>query len=145
NEPKGMPFKLLESAVLTNATGTGGVTLAGVQSPSSNGVVITRSGGEIRYTGALTNDDVLVYIVSSTSGGCLATNTIVILATEPGGTNQTQNITGIANNGDGSVTVGFAGIPNRNYVIQATTNLSNPVWESIATNNSGTNGLWNYT
>lgn len=42
---------------------------------------------------------------------------------------------------DGCVTVSFPGFPGYSYLVQATTNLSNPVWETLATTNANGNGL----
>jgi sugar lactone lactonase YvrE len=59
----------------------------------------------------------------------------------------TPLVTGVALNGDGSVTLNFAGLPNNAARIWAATNLTPPIsWEPICTNNCiGTNGAWQFT
>jgi hypothetical protein len=57
----------------------------------------------------------------------------------------TNNITGIAANGNGTFTVSFMGTPNQTYRVQATTNLVAAHWVDISTNQAGTDGLWNFT
>jgi len=47
--------------------------------------------------------------------------------------------------GNGFVTINFAGIPNYTYWVEATTNLVTPDWQPISTNTAGPNGLWNFT
>jgi hypothetical protein len=42
---------------------------------------------------------------------------------------------------NGCFSVSFPGFPGNSYIIQATTNLSNPVWVSLVTTNAGVNGL----
>src|SRR6185369_6138986 len=69
----------------------------------------------------------------------------ILVSIAPDSTNQTQNIIGIVTNLDGNVTINFAGIPGRNYLVQAATNLAPPViWQTLSTNAAGTNGLWSF-
>jgi hypothetical protein len=62
-----------------------------------------------------------------------------------GDTNLTQNIIGLTPNGDGSVTINFAGIPGCTYWVEAATTMVQPQWQVISTNVAGSNGLWQYT
>jgi alpha-tubulin suppressor-like RCC1 family protein len=54
-------------------------------------------------------------------------------------------ITSATPNADGTVSLGFAGLSNYTYRVEAATNLTQPVWEILSTNLADTNGLWNYT
>jgi hypothetical protein len=54
--------------------------------------------------------------------------------------------TGMKRLTNGSVSMTLNGVPGRNHVIEASTNLRPPVvWIPLRTNLTGTNGLWNYT
>ena len=59
----------------------------------------------------------------------------------------TPQVTGVARNGDGSVTLNFVGLPNTSARVWAATNLAPPVfWEPIFTNdNVGATGQWQFT
>jgi autotransporter-associated beta strand protein len=136
---KGLQFKLNESDLLTNATGSGGVNLTSVQSPSANGVSITRSGGIIFYNGPLTNDDSFTYTVTSGTGGCTAANTVTMRAVNGLGPAQ------IAAPSNGVVTITFFGIPGYSYAVDTTTDVIVGAWSAIETNIAGTNGSWIFT
>jgi len=59
---------------------------------------------------------------------------------------ETPSVLGIVNNGDGSVTVTFAGTPGAEYRVQANTDLaSHGSWVNVSTNSAGPNGQWTYT
>ena len=54
--------------------------------------------------------------------------------------------TSIVPNGDGSVTVTFAGTPGAEYLVLGTTNLVSPgSWVNVSTNTAGVDGQWTYT
>jgi hypothetical protein len=46
--------------------------------------------------------------------------------------------------GDGCARITCAGFPNRSYIVQATASLSSPSWTTIATNATGSDGLFVY-
>ena len=52
--------------------------------------------------------------------------------------------TGIKNNGDGTVTVSFSGTPYVEYVVQASSNLTAPLWKNVSTNLAGADGQWTF-
>ncbi|MDB6109762.1 MAG: hypothetical protein JWR69_1512 [Pedosphaera sp.] len=106
NEIKGQPFTLLESNLLTNASGTGGVTLTNLAPISANGITLTRSNGVIYYQGALVNNDSFTYGVISLAAGCTATGTVTINGVLPVGPAQ---ISGASN---GVFAIAFFGAPN---------------------------------
>jgi hypothetical protein len=59
---------------------------------------------------------------------------------------ETPSLLGIVNNGDGSVTMTFAGTPGAEYLVLAGTDLSSPgSWVSVSTNTAGPSGQWTYT
>lgn len=48
-------------------------------------------------------------------------------------------------NSDGSFTLNLTGSPGYAYILETTTNLSSPaIWQPVATNTPGTNGLWHF-
>ena len=72
------------------------------------------------------------------------TNTATLLVSV--NTNQFLNVVSIETLGDGNKRITFAGIPMFPYLVQAATNLDMPIyWEILATNQAGSNGLWQYT
>jgi hypothetical protein len=54
-------------------------------------------------------------------------------------------ISAVAANTNGLVTLSLTGSPGYSYILQAATNLADPVWLAIATNTLNTNGLWLFT
>jgi trimeric autotransporter adhesin len=58
---------------------------------------------------------------------------------------QIPSTVSIQENGDGTVTVTFAGTPNGQYVVEAADSVAAPVWENISTNTAGGDGRWNIT
>src|SRR5262249_52795773 len=57
--------------------------------------------------------------------------------------NLPHSITGLVNNGDGSVTIDFAGTAGATYQVQASTNLVD--WVTIGTNTPSEGGFWSFT
>jgi len=51
---------------------------------------------------------------------------------------------GIVNNGDGTVTIGFQGIPNATYIVQTSTSLTS-AWLNLSTNVAAANGTFSNT
>ena len=118
------------------------VNLAGVAN-SANAVNVTTDGNYVYYNAPVTGEDHFIYTVTD---GSLTANGTVYLEVAPASTNVTQNIVGPpVVNGDGSLTINFASVPNTTNVVQWTTNLATQAWTSISTNVAGTNGLWNFT
>jgi hypothetical protein len=141
NETKGLVFMVAETNLLGHASGSGGVTLTAVQSPSANGVTILVSGGEIYYLANLTNTDSFTYTVASVTGGCTATGTVTINPVYPPGTPAAITLP-IVNH---TVNIKFFGIPGTNYVVESATNiLFTPFWP-VSTNTAGSDGSWLFT
>lgn len=63
----------------------------------------------------------------------------------------TLGLVGMSNQGSGGVggtnalILQMFGTPNYPYILQSTTNLANPVWQSLMTNSADINGIWNIT
>jgi hypothetical protein len=134
-------YKILITDLATNWSDADGdpVTLASVNASTNGGTVIIGS-KYIYYSDTNMVSDQFTYVISDGQGGTGIG--IVNLLEGSTDTNRTLNITGITQNNDGSMTVGFAGIPGYTYWVEAATNLTVPVWEVISTNVAGTNGLW---
>jgi len=139
-------YKILIADLATNWSDADGdtVTLLKVNT-STNGASVTISGRYVYYSNTNQVDDQFSYMISDGQGG--AGPGIVNLLRSSGNNdgNQTANITGLTRNTDGSLTIGFAGIPGYTYWVEAATNLGQPEWTLISTNVAGTNGLWKYT
>ncbi len=99
---------------------------------------MTTNGGFVLYDNPNNVNDQFSYTIID-SEGATATGVVNIVAGQP------QNIVGLVNNEDGSMTISFSGIPNFTYHVQATTNLVLPFWTNISTNVAGTDGLWQFT
>jgi len=76
-------------------------------------------------------------------------STVLFTVYPPINAAQTNYITGVANNGDGTFTINFVGVAGGQYYVQTTTNLASPVnWEVLAgSTNSVVNpdGTWTCT
>jgi autotransporter-associated beta strand protein len=117
----------------------------------------------VTVSDAITNFDADAFAIDTTSfsnaaGGSFSialdhgTNLMLsFTANQP--SNQSPNIVAVASEIDGNISLTFAGIPGRTYLVQASTNLTPPIdWEML-TNNldggtnfvGGTNGLWTHT
>ena len=58
---------------------------------------------------------------------------------------QTPSTLGAKNNGNGTVTITFAGTPGGRYVVQATAILAPVEWTNVSTNTAATDGQWTFT
>jgi autotransporter-associated beta strand protein len=153
---KGLPLKISLAALATNWSDLDAdpVALVSVNSSSTNGVNnVTTNGTEIFYTPGTGGDvpDAITYTIQDVRSTYRPGDTIrttvgtILIAIAPVSTTGSHNITGITTNANGTVTVGFAGVPNETYIVQGATNVAAPVWVSLSTNVAGTNGLWNFT
>ena len=118
------------------------LSVTAVTSTSAQGGTVSLGGGTITYTPPTnyTGADSFTYTLAD-SFGAAVTGTVSVTV-NAAGSGQTANITSFALQPDGSAKMKFAGIPGRNYLIQATTNIALPNWVTIATNTAGTNGLF---
>lgn len=122
-------------------------SLAAVGTTSTNGAAISTNGNYVFYSPPGSNGnvtDTFSYTVADIYGITGAGTVMVTIQSPYNG--PSVNITGITTNGNGTVTIDFAGIPNLIYLIQAATNLTSPItWTTLSTNTAGTNGLFQYT
>jgi hypothetical protein len=139
-------YKILITDLATNWSDADGdlITLASVNA-STNGGAVSIGGKYIYYTDTNLVTDQFTYLISDGQGGTGIGTVNLLSSNGTVNTNRTLNITGLTPNGDGSVTIHFAGIPGYTYWVQAATNVAQPQWETISTNVAGTNGLWNFT
>ena len=145
--PAGTPLTIKITDLLTNATDADGdtITLASVSATSTNGATIMNDGTYLHYLPPSTNGDVadtFLYSVSDTFG---ATNQGTVMVSVFTNNGPSVNITGMTTMPNGTALISFAGIPNRTYLIEATTNVSPTIiWTTLSTNTAGTNGLFQY-
>ena len=132
--------------LLGHATDAEGDALIITSATSTNGATVTLSSGVMSYL-PVTNyagADRVDFVVSDGHHGAVGHVFITVRSNNTAG----LNILSIVNNGGASVTITFAGIRNRYYIVQSTTNLALPVppnWKSISTNQANANGIWTYT
>ncbi len=135
----GYPLTIVIADLATNWNDLDGdtMTLAGVSSPSTNGVVVAYDSADIYYTNANNVTDRFGYTISDGQGGT-NNGTVTVLVAQ-------QTVSSVAVN-NGSVTLDFTGIPGSTYWVMAATNLVPPInWTPLSTNVVGTNGLWEFT
>jgi len=137
-------YKVLITDLATNWSDADGdpITLVSVNT-STNGSAVSFGSKYIYYSDTNMVSDQFTYVISDGQGGT-GIGIVNLLETSID-TNRTLNITSITRNNDGSMTVGFAGIPGYTYWVEAATNLTVPAWEVISTNVAGSNGLWKIT
>jgi len=111
---------------------------------SANGVSVTKDSIYVYYNAPVTNEDHFDYTIGD---GNLTVNGTVYLEAIASNGYFTQNYTTPPLvNGNGSVTLNLASIPDSTNIVQVATNLTPPInWISISTNVAGTNGLWQFT
>lgn len=120
------------------------LTIGSVASTGTGGGSVTIDGGWLLYVPPVgwNGSDLVSYTVADADGhrstgtvlvqpmgaGLTAPNTIVRLQVLP----------------DGARSIGFAGIAGRSYSIQATSDLSQPVWTELTLRLAGPNGLFEF-
>lgn len=109
-------------------------------SVSTNGVVLTNSGGALVYFNSNRIADQFVCTISDGWDVNFQTVNLVPPA------DPTPNIISAVTKPDGSFQLDLIGAPGYTYVLETTTNLfSSGDWLSVATNTLGTNGVWHFT
>lgn len=119
------------------------ISVTAVNSTSAQGGTVSLSGTTITYLPATNyiGADSINYTLAD-SFGVTASGVVNVTVNSING--QTLNIVSMAMQADGSAKLELVGIPGRNYLVQATTNLILPAWTTIATNAADTNGLFNF-
>jgi hypothetical protein len=122
------------------------LTVIAAAATSTNGGTLALAGGLLSYTPVSNyfGADRLDFTISDGHNETIGYVLVTVRAANTAGV----NILGIVDNGNGTITVTFAGIPNRYYLTQSTTNLASPVppnWVTLSTNQADSIGLWSYT
>ncbi len=141
-------FKMTISALLTNVTDVDGDTIALTGfTTSTNGVVIFTNTTLFQYCNTNHVSDQFSYIVNDGFGGSsTGVVSVVFNAFGPGNPQAGQGVqngqAGIVISSDGVAHVTYYGIPNYQYGIQRTTDLS--TWVTIQTTNAPSNGVFDF-
>ena len=121
------------------------LSVSAVQNPSGQGGSVTTDGTNFTYTAAdsFAGTDTFTYTVSDGFGGTsIATVTVNVSANGSG----FNRVSGPVNNGDGTATISYAGIPGYHYALDTASNVALPVaWSPVATNTAGTDGQLHFT
>ncbi len=119
--------------------------VSAVQNPSVQNGTVTTDGTNVTYTalGNFTGADTFTYSVSDNYGGTSTAVITVNVVTNGGGYNL---ISGPVNNGNGTSTIHFAGIPGYSYALETTPSLTLPItWTPVQTNTAASNGALSFT
>ncbi len=119
--------------------------VSAVQNPSVQNGTVTTDGTNVTYTalGNFTGADTFTYSVSDNNGGTSTAVITVNVVTNGGGYNL---ISGPVNNGNGTSTIHFAGIPGYSYALETTPSLTLPItWTPVQTNTAASNGALSFT
>ena len=120
------------------------LTITAVSTPANGTATISGDLQSVIYTATAGTSDSFTYTVSDTYGAT-ATGTVTVTVNQAG---QGYNmLKAPVVNGDGTVTIGFLGIPGSQYALDWTAALSpTPVsWTPVVTNTAAGNGALNFT
>jgi autotransporter-associated beta strand protein len=120
------------------------LTITAVSTPANGTATISGDLQSVTYTATAGTSDSFTYTVSDTYGAT-ATGTVTVTINQAG---QGYNmLKAPVVNGDGTVTIGFLGIPGSKYALDWTAALSpTPVsWTPVVTNTAAGNGALNFT
>lgn len=136
--------KIVIAQLVTNWSDVDGdvLTLTSLNA-CTNGGTVSLSSKYIYYSNTNRVRDQFTYVISDGQGG--SGIGVVDIWRLPDHTNNTFNVTSLVRNSDGSVSVGFAGIPGFTYWVEAATNLFHSTWDILSTNIAGANGAWSWT
>ncbi len=119
--------------------------VSAVQNSSTRGGTVTTDETNVTYTAlnTFTGTDSFTYSVSDNYGGTSTATITVNVGTNGGGYNL---ISGPVNNGNGTSTINFAGIPGYSYALETTPSLTLPItWTPVQTNTAASNGSLSFT
>lgn len=142
--PAGSPLNILIvgnlSAYWSDVDGDP-LSLSGVIS-STNGASVSYDSTYVHYSNVNDVADEIDYTISDGFSGTAAGTISVVVGPPP-----TNTVVGAVANGNGSVTLNFAGVPGYTYQVDAATNLVPPIlWTTISTNTTDSiTGLWQIT
>ncbi len=109
---------------------------------AANGTVST-DGTNITYTASRGTSDSFTYTVGDGFGGT-ASQTVSVTINATG--QSFNQLSAPVNNGDGTMTIKYLGIPGYNYALETTASLAPPVtWSPVNTNAAAANGQLNFT
>jgi alpha-tubulin suppressor-like RCC1 family protein len=141
----GGSVKVLASTLLQNDTDPDGdpLEIFGVAASSAQGGAVVRMGPWVSYSPPTANpvSDGFNYTVADGRGGYSAGQVTVLIAGN--GNAASPNIVS-AQMTDGAMRIVFAGIPSQAYLVQATTNLPSPFWQTIGSGVGGPHGLFEF-
>jgi hypothetical protein len=110
---------------------------------STNGIVLTRSGGMLLYSNLDNVADQFVCTIADGWGGTNFQTVFIVPAPPP---DATPGIVGVQGGGSQGVTLNLSGAFGQTYLLEATTNLMlGGPWQPLATNTLGTSGLWQFS
>jgi hypothetical protein len=113
---------------------TGGIS-------STNAASVSYDSNYVHYTNANDVADEIDYTVADGFGGNTPGIINILIGPPP-----TSSVSGAVYNGNGTVTLNFAGVAGYTYQVDAATNLAPPVvWTTISTNTADLSGLWQIT
>jgi hypothetical protein len=113
---------------------------------AANGTVTT-DGTSVTYTsaGGFAGTNVFTYTVSDPWGGAV-TRTVTVVVTGNGQGGQGFNrVSDLVNNGNGTGTIKYVGIPGLKYALEKTSSVESSDWTPVVTNTAGPTGQLNFT
>jgi hypothetical protein len=132
-------------ALLASGTPTGNVQFYTNEVASGSPVALTDGVASLSTTNLPAGTNTVLAAYQGDSNYLANSNSLLQVVAVVVGRPSTPSTIGIQNNGDGTVTVTFAGTPDAQYVVQAADNLTPTGWENISTNTAGTDGQWTFT
>ena len=117
------------------------LTITSVSGYTNGTVTFTTT--NITYTATNGTGDSFSYFVSNGYGGTASQPVSVTISAAGEGFNL---LSGPVNNGNGTMTINYLGVPSYNYALETTPSLTAPVtWTPVATNASAANGHLSFT
>jgi ubiquitin len=143
----GQTLNLSTAKLLLLSTDPNGeaLRLAAVSNPSTNGAAVAQVNDIIEYTpaDAITTTDSFTYVIADLGGDTGVGTVKVTLSDDSSGGSYNRLTTGIVG---GDVLLTYLGIPNLNYALDRTYNLTPPIdWEPQFTNSAAANGVIIFT
>jgi hypothetical protein len=137
--------KIAVSTLLENDSDLEGdsLTVTAVNSPSSNGATIILDGSWVIYNApaGFNSADAFTYSLNDGFGGS-ATGTVSVTVVMADNSSSQNTISMTTDGAD--VIVRFAGIPEREYTVQYTTDLVTPSWITLGSRSAGSNGVFEF-